>query len=200
MTGTGRASGAPDLFVARFAAQASRLRPSEAMDAASAALTRMRDVAAGLGASPQSLTTPNVSLRQDYDQQGRPHGFVAEIALVVRTEQVAGAGTLLTQCIEAGGEQARLDGTSFEHADPSALLAAARAAAFADALARAIQLAQLAGRPLGPVLVVDESSGPVSPFPGPEMLRFSRATAADTSLEPGSLEASVTLTVRWSWG
>jgi uncharacterized protein YggE len=143
------------------------------------------------------LTTPTVSLRQDYDQQGRPHGFVADIALTVRTPHVASAGTLLTDCIEAGGEHARLDSTSFEHADPSALLVAAREAAFGDALMRARQLAKLAGRRLGTVVSIEESSPGFAPMAVRDEAMFARALSVP--LEPGSLDASVTLVIRWAW-
>lgn len=196
VTGAGRAAAVPNVFVARFSAQASRSRPSEAMDAATAALSRMRDVAVQRGASADGLTTPNVSLRQDYDQQGRPSGFVADIALTVRTTQVAGAGALLTECIEAGGEQARLDSTSFEHADPTALLVAAREAAFGDALARGRQLAALAGRPLGQVLSIEESVPGYAPMARDEAVFVK---AASVPVEPGLLDAAVTLVVRWAW-
>jgi uncharacterized protein len=199
VSGAGRATGVPDLFVARFAAQASRTRPSEAMDAASAALSRMRDVAVQRGALADGLSTPTVSLRQDYNDQGRPHGFVADIALTVRTTQVASAGTLLTDCLEAGGEQARLDGTSFEHADPTALLVAAREAAFGDATARARQLAKLAGRRLGEVVSIDEGAGGFVPLAMGDARMAMPVMAKAVALEPGSVDASVTLLVRWAW-
>ena len=157
----------------------------------------MRDVAVRRGASADGMTTPTVSLRQDYDQHGRPHGFVAEIALTVRMPQVAAAGALLTECIEAGGEHARLDSTSFEHADPSGLLVAAREAAFGDAVARARQLAKLAGRRLGPVLMVEESIPGFAPMARDAVALRMKAESAP--VEPGSLDASVTLLVRWAW-
>ena len=198
MTGLGQATATPDLFAARFAAQASRLRPAEAMDAASAALTRMREAAVRHGVPDGGISTSSVSLRQDYDQQGQPHGFVAEIGLTVRLGQVADAGNLLSDCIGAGGEQARLDGTSFEHADPAAPVVAAREAAYGDAVARAQQLASLAGRQLGPVIWIEESA--------PGFARMAKRTSLEVALpssavpmDPGSLGVSVTLTVAWAW-
>ena len=197
VTGMGQASAVPDVFVAVFAAHASRSRPAEAMDAASAALSRMRDVALRHGASAGSLLTPRVSLRQDYDQHGRPHGFAADIALTVRSPQIARAGDLLTECIQAGGEQARLDSMQFEHDDPRALLAAAREAAFGDAQDRARQLAELAGRQLGVVISIEESAPGSTPVSMRDSAMFARASAVP--VEPGSLDASVTLLVRWAW-
>jgi hypothetical protein len=199
VTGSGRAAAVPDVFVATLAAQASRQRPAEAMDAAAGALTRMRAAALSLGATADGLTTRTVSLQQDWNhQEGRPSGFLANVVLVVRTPALGSAAALLSGCIEAGGDEARLEGTSFEHDDPGALLVAAREAAFGDALARARQLAKLAGRRLGQVVSIDESApsyAPVFRAAGGAM----KEMALSMPMDPGSLDAAVSVTVRWTW-
>jgi uncharacterized protein YggE len=88
---------------------------------------------------------------------------------------------------------------SFRHSDPSGLFAGARDAAWADALARASQLAALAGRELGDVLAIDETVGHPRP-PGP--MRMAAAPESDmagrVSLDAGEGAVVVSLTVGWS--
>jgi uncharacterized protein len=196
VTGSGRAAAAPDVFVATFAAQASRARPADAMDAAAGGLTRMRTAALALGATADGMTTRSITLQQDWNhQEGRPSGFVASVVLSVRTTALGSAASLLSGCIEAGGDEARLEGTSFEHADPGALLVAARDVAFADALARARQLAKLAGRRLGSVLSIEESAPGYAP-----VARLAMKSMADSMpIDPGAVDAAVSVTVRWSF-
>ncbi len=62
----------------------------------------------------------------------------------------------VVDAVAAAGEEARLNGISFEIGDPATALAAARDAAYKDALAKARQYAGLTGRTLGAVLRVQE--------------------------------------------
>jgi uncharacterized protein YggE len=88
---------------------------------------------------------------------------------------------------------------AFRHSDASGLLARAREAAWADALARATQLAGLAGRELGEVLAIDETVGRSRP-PGP--MRMAAMAESDSggrvSLDAGEGQVVVSLTVGWS--
>ena len=93
------------------------------------------------------------------------------------------------------GETARLSGLFFEHSDPSGLLSAAREAAFADALAKAQQFAELAGRELGAVVSVDDTAGG-GPIPLPRMAAM---PMAEFNVEGGQQQVSATVVVRWSW-
>jgi uncharacterized protein YggE len=171
--------------------------PADAMAQASVALRRMRGAALAAGVPESGLASRELMLRQGYDEQGRPHGFVAELVLAVRSPDVAAAGTLISACISAGGRAARLQSVGFEHSDPSRLQALARDAAFADARARAEQLAGLAGRALGQVREVVEggSGGPV-PIAGRAKLM---AAEIAPPVDAGSLEVGVGLAVTWSW-
>jgi uncharacterized protein YggE len=194
ITGSGRAGEAPDVFVVVLAAEAISPSAAVAMREAGEALSRMRTAALEHGVRPEQLSMQNMSLRQNYDQS-RPGGLVCELVLAIRSGDVGRAGELVSACVEAGGDQARLQGTSFEHSDPTALLIAARKAAFADALARASELAVLAKRKLGVVLRITEGEPAWSP-PG-----RARAMSVESAppVDAGSVNAAVTLTVTWAW-
>lgn len=148
--------------------------------------------------SPDHLTTQNLALRQGYGREGRPRGLVCELGLVVRSDQVSRAGDLVAACVTAGGDESRLQSASFEHSNPSALLAAAREAAYTDAEARAAQLASLAGRVLGAVERIHESE---PAWPRPSRPTAESVRSAPPPMDAGSLDTSVsvTVTVTWAW-
>jgi len=90
-----------------------------------------------------------------------------------------------------------IDGVEFAVENDTELRARARDAAWADAHARASQLADLAGRPLGPVLDVVEEEHVPHP-----VARFAAvaAAASELSVEAGTVGVQVGLSVRWALG
>jgi hypothetical protein len=76
--------------------------------------------------------------------------------------------------------------------DPSAAQAEAREAAYTDAVAKATQLATLAGATLGEPLTVVEGGGMHQPM---FEMAAARSAKLDTSFEPGQVAVGATLTV-----
>jgi uncharacterized protein YggE len=197
VTGGGQVSAVPDVFVLSVGAEATSPRAAEATSQASAALTRMRDVALAHGVSAEHLTTRGLSLRQAYDREGQPRGIQCELSLTIRSSELALAGELASTCVEAGGDEARLQGVAFEHLDPRELYVRAREAAFADASARARQFAALAGRSLGPVERISE--GGYGGTDGGYAVRALAAPPVGIPISAGTLDVSTSVTVRWAW-
>jgi hypothetical protein len=197
VTGLGSASGLRDECRISAGVEVRRSSAGAALTESAAALEAMRQVALAAGLNPADLTTSQVSLSPVYDQYPVVSGFTAALSLVVRTRDIATAGRLLGQLVAVAGDEARLHGVSFSHSDPSQLMRQARDAAWADALARATQLAALAGRELGDVLAVTEAVGQVVPRPrgGPMM---AMASAPEVPLDGGEGEVNVSLTVGWA--
>ena len=80
------------------------------------------------------------------------------------------------------------------------LAATARERAFADARARAEQYADLAGRTLGEVALVEEGGGPGSdPFPVARIAAGSLSMES-VPVEPGLRSVAAAVTVRWGLG
>jgi uncharacterized protein len=197
VTGSGRVAGVPDVFVLGVGAEASSDSATAAVEQAGAALRRIRTAALAHGVRPDQLTTQRLALRQGYDQTGQPRGLVCELGLSVRSDDGPRAADLVAACIEAGGDEARLQGASFEHSDPAVLLVAARAAAFADAEARASQLAVLAGRELGSVQRIIE--GEPAWVPLHQGKAMAMAMESGPPMDAGTSDVSVTVTVTWLW-
>ncbi|MET0914763.1 MAG: SIMPL domain-containing protein, partial [Jiangellaceae bacterium] len=149
------------------------------------------------GVPTADLRTTDTSVHADHGPRGEgPQRFVARLGLSATVRDVGSAGSIVQNAIDEAGETARLSGIFFEHSDPSGLFSAARAAAFADALAKAGQFAELAGRELGVVLTVDDTAGGGPPVPLPRMAAM---PMAELTLEGGQQEVSATVVVRWSW-
>lgn len=197
VTGNGRVAGPPDVVRLDLAAETSAVSIQTALSGASAGQEAMRAALLAAGVRQEDLRTTQTSAHIDYGPSGEgPRGYVARLGLSATVRDVASAGAVVTQALEAAGEAARLDGLVFSHSDPSGLLKAAREAAFADATAKAEQYAALAGRQLGTIQRVDETStgggGPIPVF-------RAQAFAADMAVEPGEQEVGASVTVRWAW-
>lgn len=192
VTGTGRAAAPPEVVVIELAAEATAEHAASALAATSAALTRMRDVALVSGVGRADVASTGTQLSPAHDREGRRAGYRAFLGLTVRLRELSRAGQLLADLVAAGGDEARLQGTRFEHADPEGLAAAAREAAFADARAKAEQLAALAGRGLGRVRSIDEGVAGAAPFP-----REARLMSDAVPVEAGVSAVTATVVVRW---
>ena len=190
VTGNGAAAAAPDVAVLDLGAEARAATAGGALDAVSQAVSAMRAALLGAGVAERDLATAALSLSPYYDAHPVVAGYQAALALKVRSRSVEQVGALVVAAASAAGDAARVRGISFEHSDPHALAAAARALALADARAKAEQLAELAGRALGEPLSV--SARPRS------------AQQGAGALDGGGVALRVVLrrsllTVRWSF-
>ncbi|HYN75805.1 MAG TPA: SIMPL domain-containing protein [Candidatus Limnocylindria bacterium] len=197
VTGQGSASAVPDVFVVDVASEASAADPGAAFHGASSGLEAIIAAARAAGIAPEDLRSGEMSLWNDHDREGRPHGFRASLRLEVRVRPIDRAGEVLAALVAAGGDAARVQGTRFEHSDVEGLTSLARDAAFADALARAQRYAGLAGRPLGLLEAVVEGGAPGAPRP--MATRMALAEAAGPPVEAGALTVSASVTVHWAW-
>lgn len=193
VAGVGRAAGVPDLLRLQCGAEAEASSAEEALDRCSAGLSRMRDVLSAAGVAAEDLVSTGLSLYHDAHRAR----FTARLGLRATVRDVSGAGRLVTDVVRAGGDAARLDSVLFEHSDPTALDQQARAAAFAEARARAAQYAELAGASLGVVLAVEEALSSPGVVPRMARMSFAAAEASSVPIEPGTSEVQVRVEVRW---
>jgi uncharacterized protein len=196
VVGVGTAAAPPDVVRIDLAAEAIADTVREALSDATEGVARIRSTLLDAGVPTADLRTTDTSVHADHGPRGEgPQRFVARLGLSATVRDVGSAGSIVQNAIDEAAESARLSGLFFEHSDPSGLFSTARAAAFADALAKARQFAELAGRELGVVLTVDDTAGG-GPVPLPRMAAM---PMAELSLEGGQQEVSATVVVRWSW-
>lgn len=197
MTGTGTVSATPDRARVDLAAEVMAGSVDAAVRQASNALAAMRAALLEQGVVPADLRSSNVAVHPDYRHERGPRGFTARFGLSATVRDVESSGAVAQAALAAGGDAARLDGLSFDHADVTALRNAAREAAFADARAKAEQLARLAGQALG---VIEEITEQPAGGGGPSPVRMlAHREAASVAFDAGEQEVSATLTLRWAW-
>ena len=199
VSGLGKVSGTPDVLRLQLAVEVRRPNVSTALRDANAVQSRVRGALRADGVEAKDVQTADVSVSPSYDQKGRPNGYVVSESTVVQLRELSSAGRTIGDSVAAGGDAVRVQGVSFTLEDNAALLDKARDAAFADARSKAERYAQLAGRALGQVELVDEQA-PSGDRPLP-YARADLAMAAPSSavpLDAGQAQVSVSVTVRWS--
>jgi uncharacterized protein YggE len=167
-----------------------------ALSANSAAMNKVFAALKAAGIPDARIQTANFSVSPQYPpyraDQPQPRaiiGYQVSNQVSVTLDDLAKLGPTLDALVKSGANQ--LGGIVFAIADPKPLAEKARAAAVADAMAKAKTLAAAAGVTLGPVLSLQEGGGEMRPLP---MMAFkAAAVAAPTPVAAG--EETVTVNV-----
>ena len=197
VVGQGEAFGTPDKATVQVGVEVFAPVVSEATSQNEATIARIMTALDNMGIPAEDVQTTNYSLwaEQIYGERG-PEGIAGyrvtnQVNVTIRDiDQVS---AVLSAVIDAGANS--IYGIQFSVADPARLEAVARAAAVADARARAESLAGLANVQLGDVTVISEVIGqPVMPMGlGGGMVMAEMAAAP--SVSPGQLSYSIQVQV-----
>ena len=187
VTGTGSVAAVPDTALVRLSAMHRARTLAEAMTGAETA--REAVVAA---AGDLVVSTVNLSV-WPFNEQGEIPGFEARHSLTIATGDLATANELLSNLAYAVGGRLVVEGVELAVRDPSAAVAQAREAAFADARAKAELLAALAQATLGQVESVSEGGAATPMSDGPAAM-----AKLDVGLQPGQSAITASLTITWA--
>lgn len=201
VSGTGMVEAPTDRARITVGVQTEAETADDAMAENSEQMQAVVDALVEAGIDEADIQTQSVRLSPRYEEPPVPQeetgerelvGFTASNLVRVTLRDVEAVGEVLDAAIAAGAN--RVEGIQFEVSEPADLLADARDAAWADAEAKAEQLADLAGAELGDVLSINESSrGPVPIARGG--LEADQALAVP--VQPGSETLQVDLQVTW---
>ena len=200
VAGAGAATAVPDTALLQLGVETRGPTPAEALDACGRALDQILAALDAEGVEPARRTTTGLELHEDWEtrQPGRgPVAYRAGARLTVRLDRPAQAGRVAAATVAVGGDGARVHGLDLVIGDPARITAAARDAAWRDALARAEQYAALAGSALGPVLEIRETPPP-PPDARPMRLMAAEAAPTPPSTEPGQTTVWSAVTVAWT--
>lgn len=153
------------------------------------------------GVAEEDITTTDYSIYPEYDYSGnreRLVGYRVSNTVRVKIREVDSAGTVLDAATAAAGDEARVNGLRFSIEDNADLVSAARDAAWNDALAKAMQLAELSGQTLGPATSITETVS-MPPIPIPYATDAAGGEAALTPIEPGTSAVTITLQVEFGF-
>lgn len=167
----------------------------EARSLVASKLAAGRGVIAAAGVSDHRVATERLNIGNWRNQSGATVHQVST-TLRVRVDDLAILDQLVSDVIDAIGSGAQLHGMDFDIVDRSELAAAARDLAWAEAVAKATQLAGLAAADLGPAIEINEGrSGGPPPRPLARMAVQAESMGAPMAIEGGELSESVQLTV-----
>jgi uncharacterized protein YggE len=153
------------------------------------------------GVADGDVQTSNYSIGPEYDHRSTPRrlvGYRANNTVTATILDLDTIGDVLDATTTAGGDAVTIDHLAFDHANPAAILAEAREEAWADAEAIARQLAELAGRTLGPAHRIEEGGSAMAG--GPQLFRAAAMAEGAPPIEAGSIERTVTLSVQFEIG
>ena len=202
VTGVGTVLGRPDTMTVTIGVNVVRPTVSEATAEATASATALFDALEAAGVAEQDIQTQNYSISPQYryDEGSAPEltGYQVSNTVLAKIRDVDTAGTVIDAAVAAGGDSSIVQGIGFSVEDDTERLAEARAKAFADARAKAEQLAELAGVELGQVVRMAETLGGASPVFGTE---FAAADSASrTPIQPGEVTSEVRVDVVFAIG
>jgi uncharacterized protein len=193
--GQAQVAGKPDTATVVLGVETQAATTAEALAQNTAQAQAIIKKLTDLGVAEKDIQTSNFGISPVYGADGRQvEGYRVANTLSVTVRDLAGAGALLDQVVQAGANS--VQGISFSVADPKALLNQAREQAIADARTRAELLAKAGGAGLGQVLAINEG-GFAQPLP---IMRADVMQSADVPLQPGeqlySVDVQVTFELR----
>ena len=151
------------------------------------------------GIADKDMQTSNFSVQPQYatDKNGNTlqniTGYQVSNTVNIRVDDLSKVGPTLDALVSSGANS--IGDIAFTIKDPKPLMAQARAAAVADAIARAQTLARAAGVTLGPITSISES-GYAEPRP---MYRMATMSAGLPQTPIAAGEESVTAGVSITW-
>lgn len=195
VTGEGVVESVPDVALVSLGVTTLGTTAAEAMTANATALTAVMDRLRALGIADEDLQTSTLQLNPNWTNSDSGStavisGYTASNMVTLRMRDIAGLGTLLDATVADGANT--LNGVSFAVSKPGPLQDQARAAAVADAKARAEVLATAAGVKLGAIETITE--GGASYGGGP---MFKTMAADVTPIAAGQVEMSASVTITY---
>lgn len=196
VTGQGAAAAVPDSALLRVAAVHRAATVQEAFGGVASAVGLLLEVA-GAAVGESAVASQGISVWTETDDRGRHHLFRCRHSITVRCASLDVAGAVLGDLVDRVGDRLEVEGVSLEVTDTALAETAARAAAYADAEAKAHELAGLAG------LVVDRPITIVEGGGGGGLGRAIAASAQSAMSMPiaaGERSVSASLTVTFALG
>jgi uncharacterized protein YggE len=200
VSGVGTVSVVPDAV--RYFAAVSTVGKSnkEALASTSVVVSKVRKALLDNAVAKKDIKTSALTVYPEYsysqERGSEIIGYRASQSFSVVVRKAEKAGEIIDATVEAAGDLLQVNGISPFLINGASATQEARAAAVADAKARANSYAKLLGLKLGKVVYLIEASAPSYSFPMPIADKVSSENA--TEIDLGEQEVSVSVTVRWS--
>lgn len=197
VSGLGKVLGTPDVLSLQMGVERNGPVVNDVLGEANKDLDRIKQSLKTHSVAEKDMQTSNLSINPFWDNN-KINGYQVTQTLTVKLRDLAKAGEAISDAAAAGGNSTRINGVAFDIEDNVKLVEAARANAFADAKDKAEQYAKLAGRSLGRVSQINESTEYGSAPPMPYYARDMAAGKAESvPVSPGQQQVSVNTSVVW---
>ncbi len=204
VAGEGRVSAKPDVALITLGVTALRPTVAAARESAASSLTGMIDAIKAGGVADKDIQTQQLSIYPEYDYSNDGvqtlRGFRVSNTVTAKLRDVDKTGDIVDAAVVAGGDEATIQGIAFTIDDPASLREEARAAAVADAKARAETLASASGVEIGEPLSISEGGVFEPPIYAYDRAAGGSASAEQvaTPIEPGELDVVISVNVTWA--
>jgi hypothetical protein len=190
VVGTGKVSARPDKATVNLGVQVIDTTATAALDKANTSASALVAALKNAGVAEADIATTGLQVYPQYTYpSNKVTGFQAVNAVAVTVRDITKVGAVIDAAAAAAGNDITISGVSFSIADPEQLMATARSAAIDNATARAGQYAKAAGKSVGAVLQISETTVSSVPI-------YTGATSAEskgTVVQPGTQDLSVTV-------
>ena len=191
---------APDIATVSAGVTTQAKTAVEAMRANAQAMTSVVARIKQLGVAERDIQTSGISLgaMYDYNQQTQRQvfrGYQASNRVSVKLRDIQRTGEVLDALVAAGATD--LGGPDWSIDDDTGARAQARSAAVERARAQALEYARLTGYSGLRLLEINETMMPARPMPMMRQMAVAEAADASTPVQPGMVEASVMVTVKY---
>lgn len=200
VTGTAQVFASPDEAMVRLGVLEQATTAAEAQSKANGVIQKFLGALKALGIAKENIQTSRMALMPMYSQpkpgeMPRISGYQAQDTLAVRLTNF----DLVGKVIDAGTSSGvnTVDGIDFQLRNSRGPRAQAYREAVADARSKADAVADALGVKILGVYDVHTDSGGYAPPPRVMGMRMDMAGAAPTPVEPGQMEVSVSVTIRY---
>ena len=199
VSGMGEVTGTPDTVEVGLGVSVLGETVDQAATTAAEKAQALIDALTSNGVAEEDITTTDYSIYPEYDystNEQRLIGYRVSNTVKAKIRDLDSTGAVLDAATVAGGDDVVVNGLSFSIEDNDELVAAAREAAWNDAMAKATQLAELSGQTLGEATTITETVS-MPPIPIPYAAEAADDRALATPIEPGTSAVTITLQVQF---
>lgn len=198
VTGTGRASIAPNEAVVRAGVQARGATAEAAQDQMNSVINKVSQAVQNLGIPKADIQTENYNINPEYDYANgtqRITGYSGNTNLNITVSDIKKVDSVIDTATTNGANV--ISGADFRNSDDTKAMDEARDKAVADAKSKAKMAAKAAGFKLGKLISYQENTGgdgKVIPFAAD---RAGGSVTNPTQIEPGTNEVVVNVTLSY---
>ncbi len=199
VTGEGKVTAVPDVAILSLGVEAEAKTVAEAQRQAAEAMNKVMKALLGNGVLEKDIQTQFYSIHPlkrwiEKEQREEIIGYQVTNTVTAKIRKLDKAGLIIDAVTQAGGDLLRIQDINFTIDDPTPYYREAREKAVKDAVAKAKQIAEVAGIKLGKVIYVSEGIAYVPPPRlGIKALTETPVPVPLTPISPGELQISLTV-------